>query len=355
MPIVEQYHRRIVLRGARRPHDRLILFLLLPLSLAYGAISWIRGKGYDLGLLPGYRAPVKVISVGNISVGGTGKTPVVDWLVKCLLEQGQRPAIVSRGYGGSFAGEVGIVSAGRGLQLSPAEAGDEPCLLARRNPSVPVLIAKKRAAGVRRAVEEFAASPVILDDGFQHRAVRRDVDLVLVDGKHPLGNGLPLPAGLLREFPAALSRADLLLVTRATGTSASLPVDRPTWKSCHRLADYAVDFQGGQVSLAELAGKRLLAFAGIADPDNFFAGLEDVGVAIEKKFVLGDHERYDVSTLQKINTAANGLDALLTTEKDGVKLAANMFSIPCLQVPMDISIENEVEFKAELFRQLWRN
>lgn len=352
---IEQYHRRLVLTGAKKPLDWLVLLFLLPLSLIYGLIGWVRIKAYAVGVLSSYRAPVPVISVGNLAVGGTGKTPVVDWLVKQLIQQGKQPAIVSRGYGGSFVGGVGVVSAGQGVLMSPAEAGDEPCLLARRNPSARVLIAKKRAAGVRAAVEKCGADVVILDDGFQHRAVQRDVDLVLVDGTRPFGNGLPLPAGLLREFTVALNRADLLLMTRVTAQTASFAVGKPVWKSCHQLADFAIDLDGGQIPLSQLQGQRLLAFAGIADPESFFSGLEKSGLVLKKRVRLSDHERYDPSALERINADVDGIDALLTTEKDGVKLTAKKFSVPCYRVPMSISIGNESEFKAEIFRRLWRS
>ena len=350
---LERYHRRLVLQGGKKPLERLILLVLLPISLLYGAIGWVRGQGYQLGLFRSYRAPVKVVSVGNIAVGGTGKTPVVDWLVKSLLAEGKRPAVVSRGFGGTFAGGVGVVSDGVALLMSPAEAGDEPCLLARRNPGVPIVIAPKRAAGVQAVIEKFAVDIVILDDGFQHRAVQRDIDLVLIDGRLPLGNGLPLPAGLLREFPGALRRADLLLMTRADPASVA-PVTIPTWKSRHRLADFALDLQGRRVPLADLADKPALAFAGIAEPDSFFDGLTDAGLTVEKKLPFGDHQRYDALAIKRIHDATGQLEILLTTEKDAVKLASQMFAVPCYQVPMDIGIVDENEFKAELFRRLWR-
>jgi len=220
---------------------------------------------------------------------------------------------------------------------------------------VPVVIARKRTLGVRAVIEKFAADIVILDDGFQHHAVQRDLDLVLVDGKFPLGNGMPLPVGVLREFPGALRRADLLLFTRVTEDAISPPVAKPSWKSRHQLAEYAIGLEGKRVSLADLKGKRLLAFAGIAAPENFFQGLEAAGLKAEKKLSFSDHQRYDKLTVSQIRSAAEQSEFLLTTEKDGIKLTPGMFSIPCYQVPMNIEVENEVDFKAEIFRRLWRN
>lgn len=354
MARLEALHRRLANQGPKNYPERCLLCLLLPFSLLYGMISWLRGKCYDLGWFSSYRAAVPVISVGNLAVGGTGKTPVVDWLLKAFLKQGKRPAVISRGYGGSFAGDVGLVSAGNGVLLSAAEAGDEPFLLARRNPQALILIAKKRSAGVRSAVAEHAADVIILDDGFQHRAVARDLDLLLLDGRRPFGNGLPLPGGILREFSGALKRADLLLLTRSEPRTAGNFSAKPSWTSQHQIADYAVDLTGDQVSFAELQGKKLLAFAGIADPDSFFNALSAAGLCIAEKLSFGDHAEYDTESLATLVSQAKGCTALLTTEKDAVKLAADMFSMPCYQVPMTIVINREDELLAEITQRLWR-
>lgn len=353
METLRQFHRRVALYGAKGPREHLFLFLLLPLAFVYGGIVWLRNKCYDRGLFPSYRAEVPVISVGNLAVGGTGKTPVVDWLVKEFLQQGKRTAVVSRGYGGSFVGTVGIVSKGTGLLKQAAEAGDEPYLLARRNPEALVLIARKRADGIKVAVDSLAADIVILDDGFQHRAVQRDLDLVLLDANRPHANNWPLPAGLLREFPGALNRADLLLLTRTTDKSAySLP-GKTVFKSCHQLADNAISLDGQPLAFVQLSQLKLFAFAGIADPDSFFAGLAAAGLPIGGQLSLSDHCHYDDQLLAEIRAAAKGFDALITTEKDAVKLASGMFAVPCYQVPMSLEIENNDAFKAELIQHLW--
>lgn len=350
-----QFHRRIALFGAKRPSEYLLLLLLLPFSVVYGGIGWLRHKCYDWRLIASYRATVPVVSVGNLAVGGTGKTPVVDWLVKEFLQQGKRPVVVSRGYGGSFAGEVGIVSKGCGLLLHAAEAGDEPYLLARRNPKAVVLIARRRAAGVKVAVDELSADIVILDDGFQHRAVQRDIDLVLLDATRPCANGWPLPAGLLREFSAALKRADLLLLTRATEGATFSSSTHPVFKSCHQLADSAFRLDGQEMTFAQLKQMKLFAFAGIAAPDGFFNALTAAGLQVERRLALNDHCDYNPALLAEIEVAAKGCDALVTTEKDAVKLSAEKFGLPCYQVPMNIQIENEDAFRFELQQRLWRD
>jgi len=349
------WHRRVVQQGPRTPGEWLAIGLLLVPSLLFGLLAWLRGKGYDSGLFPVFRARVPVISVGNLAVGGTGKTPVVDWLVNWSRRQGYTPAVVSRGYGGSYHGEVGVVCAGAGMLMTPEAAGDEPCLLARRNPSAIVLVARRRALGVQQAVARHAANLVILDDGFQHRAVARDLDLVLVDGSRPFGNGLPLPAGLLREFPGALRRADLVLRTRVDSCAVSPGLPQAAWSSRHQLADEAVSLSGETLPLAALHGKKLLALAGIARPESFFAALEARGLSLEKRLALADHSLYNGSALQSILGQLEGIDGIVTTEKDGIKLSPELLPVPCYQVPLQIVIENESAFVTALTQRLRRD
>ncbi len=352
MTALLQRHRKIATVGAEHPIEWLLFLLNYPKGVVYGCLGWLRGCCYDLGWFRSYRAEVPVVSVGNLSAGGTGKTPVVDWLVKDFIRQGKRPAVVSRGYGGSFTGDVGVVSDGKELLLSVAEAGDEPILLARRNRSLKVLIARKRAAGVKFAVTDLGADLIVLDDGFQHRAVKRDLDLVLLDALQPFGNRWPLPAGLLREFPIALNRADLVLLTRADEHSEFAGKRQPVYKCRHQLAEEVVSLAGDSCLIADLQSSKVFAFAGIAAPESFFYSLEKAGLDLIGTMSLGDHCDYNGSTLAEICAAAEGCNALLTTEKDAVKLSTEMFPVPCYQVPMDIVIENQEAFRAELQR-LW--
>lgn len=347
------FHRTLVIQGANNAWKRLLLILLLPLSFLYGVVGWIRNLCYDCHLFSVYRSSLSVISVGNLAAGGTGKTPVVDWLVKEFEKQGKRPAIVSRGYAGSFVGDVGIVSFGNGILMTPGECGDEPYLLARRNPSCSVLIAKKRINAIKELENSKGVDVIILDDGFQHRAVKRDVDLVLMDATRPLGNGWPLPAGHLREFPHALKRADFLLMTRSERQTCENFKGFKVYRSQHLLADYAVSLEGNKVSLDELKKLNLLAFAGIADPDSFFGSLENIGISLKKKLSFADHTEYQKSTLDQITAASANVDALITTEKDAVKLSVDMFARPCYQIPMDVSIDEGADLIKRVTNRLW--
>ncbi|MDX9708348.1 MAG: tetraacyldisaccharide 4'-kinase [Trichloromonas sp.] len=348
MPSLFQWYRPVWTQGPRTQAQHLLYRLLSPFSELYGRVGRIRAALYRRGLLPSHDFPVPVIAIGNLAVGGTGKTPTVDWVARYCQEQGRRVAVVSRGYGGKGAGAVGIVSDGRQLLLGPEVAGDEPVLLARRNPRLIVVVAPRRARGVRTAIAELGADLIILDDGFQHLAVRRDLDIVLLDAKHPLGNGRVLPAGLLREFPEALARGDLFILTRADGETVPPVLPGPVLTSRHRLADRATALDGQSLSLDALRGKKLVAFAGIADPEAFFNDLRDQGLTLSETLAFPDHVTYNRAERDRINAA--GGEALLTTEKDAVKLRAADFAAPCCQVPLELTFDRPELLTAQLDR-----
>lgn len=277
---------------------------LLPLSVLFFLIVLARRLAYRLGLARRYRLPVPVIVVGNLNVGGTGKTPLVLWLAEFLRSHGYHPGIVSRGYG-SRASTPQSVSA----TSDPMFVGDEPVLLAQRA-QCPVWVGKRRV-DVARAL--LGARPdcdvLISDDGLQHYALRRDVEVVVVDGLRRFGNGLPLPAGPLREPLSRLQSVDAVVVNG--GSIAS--------------GEYAMQLVGNRfrqlrqpviATPEDLMGRRLHAVAGIGAPSRFFAYLRKLGLqVIEHPFP--DHHIYQPHELQFENA-----DAILMTEKDAVKCAA---------------------------------
>jgi len=330
----------------------LVFCLLIPFSLLYGFGSWLRLQCYQYGLLLSFKSSIPVISVGNLTTGGTGKTPVVDWLVKRLKERGYHPAIVSRGYGGQFSGEFGFVSDGKKILMNPLASGDEPVLLAQRNPQVPVLIARKRINAIKEIVRTGCADVIVLDDAFQHLAVKRDVDLVLVDALRPFGNGWPLPAGNLRGFRRELERADIILRTRCADGVVDLHNRVPTFRSLHRFATEATSLNGDIVPMEKLQGLKLVAFAGIADPDGFFSALEKSGMQLIEKISLPDHENYPAEIIAKINTLSKTSYALATTEKDAVKLKANMFNIPCYKISVTLEVVEVKDFMEKILEKV---
>lgn len=342
------WHRRLVVEGPQDFVQWLLGGLLIPLGCLYGIIGSIRAWMYRRGILSSYRAEVPVVSVGNLTAGGTGKTPMTDFLIGYFQGRGMKVAVVSRGYRGRVRG-VAVVSAGEGPLLSPEICGDEPLLLARRNPGAVVLAAPRRSDGVCIAVERFGAGVVLLDDGFQHLAVQRDLDIVLLDARRPLGNRRVLPAGLLREFPAALQRGDLLVLTRSQGSenSAVLP-GKPLFRCRHSLSEVATSLDGDSIPLADLAAKRGVAFAGIADPESFFVSLKAAGLTLDETIPLPDHASYDGEVIRRIEEASRKADFLVTTEKDGVKLTDVVFSLPCYQVPLKLEFFDRAELEQAL-------
>ena len=309
-------------------------------SLCYALVIVLRSFCYRQRWFRSYRAGVPVISVGNLTAGGTGKTPVVDALVKRLVKRGKKVAVVSRGYGGTFNGKFGRVSpVGGGAALSPEAAGDEPFLLASRNPEARVYIARKRRFGVA-AAEADGVECIVLDDAFQHLAVQRDLDIVLLDARNPFGNGSLLPAGLLREPRRALRRADLLILTHSEAPEHSVFKEPDALRCRHRLADHLLNAEGLRLPWSHVAGRRCLAFAGIAHPTDFFAKLRSMGCDQLETLSFVDHQAYGDDELRRINEASVDVDFLLTTEKDAVKLQGAPFAKPCLTIPLELEFEH---------------
>lgn len=334
-------HRRLVDDGPNSISEQIVFFLLIPLSFCYGVIGWLRNITYDYGLRPSYRSSLPVVSVGNLAAGGTGKTPVVDLMARELMSRGFNVAILSRGYGGSFHGEAGLVSDGNTLFMTAEVAGDEPFLLARRNRDIPVVIARKRIHGAKLIEQKLPGIDlIILDDGFQHRALYRDCNIVLLDSRKPYGNGWPLPAGCLREFSGSLKRADVIIYTRAEKIGRCQIDSVPAYCARYQLSDCAVSLSGEKISVHDLAKLELVAFAGIAHPDSFFHSLNDIGLNIIDHVGFGDHISYKADVLQNLQQRSGG-DGFITTEKDAVKLTASMFDRPCYQLPLQLCIQDK--------------
>ncbi len=349
-----QLHKKLVQRDFNNPLRALFFCLLIPFAWLYGAIGWIRAKLYQFQVFNSYRSSLPVLSVGNLAAGGTGKTPTVDWLTKGFQQKGKRVAVLSRGYGGTFGGRAALVSDGHGLLMTASECGDEPCLIAKQNPGLIVAIARKRVDGLRMIEELGLIDLVILDDAFQHLAVKRDVDLVLLDERLPLGNGWPLPAGNLREFSSALKRADFFMLTRAQSMRSSGQLfGKPVYTSQHRLSSTAISLQGKVLPLSECMDKKIVAFAGIANPEDFFNFLEESGIPLFARLALSDHVQYDAATIRTLNEVSGDVDLLLTTGKDAVKLRSELFSIPCYQVPLEMHVSSGESLLDNLQKCLW--
>lgn len=321
--------------------DFLLLSLLIPLSFPYALALRIRGAAYGADLIRSRRLPRPVVAVGNLTVGGTGKTPMVAHLSRWFLARGKRVTVLSRGYGGSLEGETRIVADGGNIFLSPCEAGDEPCLLASSVPGLAVVIGADRYRAGMLAMERLKPDIFILDDGFQHLRLRRDLNLLLLDCDKPFGNGRTLPAGMLREPPSAVERADLVIYTRCGGKAPGELSDKPWCAVSHRITGVTPVGGGDALSPGELANLRILAFAGIADPSSFFQSLGDAGISPAATLAFPDHCGYGEPEIAAIcrQREACRCDCLITTGKDAVKLAA------CLErIGTVYAAELELEF-----------
>ncbi|MBI4637817.1 MAG: tetraacyldisaccharide 4'-kinase [Candidatus Rokubacteria bacterium] len=291
-----------------------------------GAREWL----YARGILRSHALSCPVVSVGNLTVGGTGKTPAVELAVRTLLDLGHRPAVVSRGYGRQTSG-VQVVADPASIRLDAEDAGDEPFLLARRLPGVAVVVGSNRHQAARLALERFGATAIVLDDGFQHRTLGKDLEIVMARARNPWGNGALLPRGPLREPLSALRRADLVVATGARqvedvgevrATVSAWAPEAPVLAAAYAPTECWTAGTMRPVDLARLAGARLVAFAGIGFPAGFEQTLEGLGVGIEAFMSFGDHHWYSREDLAGLEARAATLGAggLVTTEKDWVRL-----------------------------------
>jgi len=310
---------------------RLAMCGLYPLSWVFRGLIGLRDFAYWSRLAPVRRAAIPVVSIGNLTVGGTGKTPLALWLARGLTARGVRVALVSRGYGGSASG-VSVVSTGDGPLLGPQVVGDEPAMMARAFGGV-VVTAPRRIDGVNEAAR-LGCEVAVLDDGFQHRALARDFDMVLYDGTR----GPLLPAGPMRESLRALRRADAVILTPAA-SAGDLVGFTPTASGAGDAGPAAFRVTTELTGLIEsvggvwegrtcgcLAGKRVVAVSGIAHPERFYELIRHWDAEIAEVFEYPDHHVYSHSDWQEISRRSQDCDLLVTTEKDLVKLEAFPFA-----------------------------
>jgi len=285
--------------------------------------------------LPGF-----VVSVGNLTVGGTGKTPATRMLAEWASEEGHRVAVLSRGYGGRYDKTL-EVSDSNGLLAGPEEAGDEPYLLANNLPGVPVILSKKRYTAGLLAHKKYDTDIYILDDGFQHISLERDLDLVLMDASNPFGNEQLLPCGPLREPVDHLARADAFMLTRSNEESSAKESiallkdrfpDKPVFQSDHIPDSVVIPNKNEVHAPGFLEGKRVIAFAGIATPDRFRETIINLGAEPVFFKAFGDHHAFQTVELLKLITQKESLkaDYLLTTEKDWVRIEGPLTEYPDL-------------------------
>ena len=367
-----------------RPHPA-----LRPLGAAYGLGAALRRKLYG-PVFKAARAEKPVVSIGNLTVGGSGKTPMALALARLLLEAGYSPAVLSRGYGRRPAGEFPppvAVSRGAGPEVPPEAAGDEPWLMAAELPELRVVVDADRARGAQKAVRELGADILILDDGFQHLKLAADCRVLMVPAYKPFGNRAVLPAGPLREPVRAHRRADILVAAGAPDPPPellALAEGRPVFAAEYRPLGWQALGRGfalkerrpsnpaetpgprhgldeiaplrGIEPLEALAGRPVFAFCGLGRPDSFFRSLTALGLNLRRFTALRDHQVYDRPTLNQLGLdfTASGAEVLVTTAKDAVKIPAG-FPWPVLALKMDLALDRPGEFLDAVLKGISKN
>jgi len=303
--------------------------LLTTLSYLYNWGHQFRLQTYRRNWITVRRLPCYVISIGNLTLGGTGKTPLVESIVSLLQRDHLRVGVLSGGYGGRKFPSPTIVSDGKQCLLPPEIAGDEPVLLAEHLAGVPVILGKDRYAAGMLAVEHFGVDVIVLDDGFQHVQLARDLDILLLDAMRPFGNGRLFPRGDLREPPAAMARAGVVVLTHwQADTAPSLTTlgpllpTIPLFRSQHEVLDLRALADGQILPYTSLKGQRIVAFCGIGMPDQFRQTLQRLEADIMAFVAFPDHHPYTQPEIEQLVLMLrhHNAEILVTTEKDGIRL-----------------------------------
>lgn len=328
--------------------------ILPPLSTLYGAITRTRASLYNRGTFRAAKLSKPVISVGNITAGGTGKTPLVEWVTRTLAASGRKVCILTRGYGRENPRNRVIVSDGTQVYSNPTEAGDEPYLLAKNlEGTASVISDANRFSAGEGALKHLGSDCFVLDDGFQHMQLARDLNIVTLDATDPWGGGRMLPIGTLREPLTGLKRADCIVLTRCDqaenlddieSEAANLSGDRPIFRSKMITGNF-VPLNSSQ-STSERQNP-VGAFCGIGNPSSFITILQELGYELVMQKFFEDHHRYnqaDVDDLVQL-TKLTGAKCLITTAKDAVKLQHLNLQVPVFSLQIEIEIDNADELR----------
>ena len=335
--------------------------LLIPLSTIYSAVMRARREAYRRGWLAVSSLPAPVISVGNLTTGGTGKTPLVEWICRHIAEDGRKVCVLTRGYGRSNPNTQVVVSNGNEILANDRESGDEPYLLARNLLGIAAVVCNPdRIQAGRWAIENLGSEVFVLDDGFQHLKLARDLDIVTIDATNPWGGGALLPEGRLREPPNGLSRADCVVITRAdqqkdlkslNSQLRNLVNEVPVFVSRMLGSELRAMFNDAGNAALDVSKQSFGAFCGIGNAESFFNLLRSDGYELAFTRAFTDHHDYtqfEIDDLIQEATAA-GAHALVTTAKDEVKLKSLNVSLPCYVLDIRISLDNTDSF-IELIR-----
>jgi tetraacyldisaccharide 4'-kinase len=335
---------RIITGDSRSGYGWFLLFLSM-VSIVYGGAVKLRRTFYKKAIFKSKRLSCSIISIGNITVGGTGKTPMTIYVAKVVKQLGYNVAVISRGYKGKAEKIGGIVSDGKVLLMTPENAGDEPYMMAKRLKDVPVIVGKNRFKAGRLAISKFEPDVIVLDDGFQHLKLQRDLDLVLLDYRKPFGSGHLLPRGIMREPASALLNANAIILTRSAAVdenemSSSLKKlrfyerNKPIYHTFHHPFVYNIINREKKIfekNIKEILrqnsecikGRTVFAFSGLADNHDFQQTVKSLSCNLSGYLEFPDHHLYSEKDLKDISAAAKRSmsECLITTEKDYVRMA----------------------------------
>ncbi|HSA06238.1 MAG TPA: tetraacyldisaccharide 4'-kinase [Candidatus Gastranaerophilales bacterium] len=335
--------------------DKLALIFLIPASYLYGFIIYIRNFLYDIKLIKSAKLPAYMISIGNLTTGGTGKTPITSFIANNIAV---KTAVISRGYGGKLSNKnTNIISDGEKLFCSAEFAGDEPFWIAENSKGTVVITGKNRIKSAQYAIKNFNSQVLILDDGFQHRKLHRDLNILLIDSEKMFGNNFLLPAGPLREPLNQIKRADKVIIVNKNpyikGSEEKIKKLQEVLKNKYSKESFICEFRTEKIynimtgqAIEQI--NKAAAFSGIAQPESFFSILEEKNINILQKKVFSDHYLYKIEDIKSlIEDAANlGADAIITTEKDSVKIrdlikhAQIKMPVCALQLQVNIDIKS---------------
>lgn len=336
--------------------------LLSPLGRTYGVAADLRNALYDRGIFRSHALGAKTVSVGNITAGGTGKTPLVALVAEILANKGEKVCILTRGYGRKDVTRRVLVSDGKSILTDASTGGDEPVELARKLLEKAVVVADRdRTAAARWALGKFKITAFVLDDGFQHRRAARDLDIVCVDATDPFGGGEMIPAGMLRENPRNLARAGIIVLTRSNLAASTVELHRrlrslngsaPIFRASSKISGIVAldDFLNGSARhenknfTPPLAGAYL--FCGLGNPASLKDQMLRENFRLAGFRALADHYKYTQIDIQMIEAEAEaaGAGTLLTTGKDAVKIAKLKFRMPCFVLESEIQISDSTTF-----------
>ncbi len=319
--------------------------LLLPLFLIYLLIVTFRNYLYDIKLFKSVKLPCKIISVGNIAVGGTGKTPVVIAIAKFLQQHNKSVAILSRGYGRKTTGTQ-LVADGKANLTNWERVGDEPALMAKYLPNIPIVVDENRIRGGKYLINKFHSKIIILDDGFQHRKLFRDIDIVLVNSNISKFNKRIFSFGNFRESWKSLKRAHFIFLTKSDFVAPSKKLQAklntlglPLFKTNIIPASFFLDNKNNKRAAGYFNEKTALLFSGIGDPESFTKTIHNFNIKILDSINFKDHKHYSKAAIEKINHKyiTTGADVIITTEKDLLKIGDT--TLPIYAVPITMNID----------------